>query len=323
MKSHFEPDRWPLVYIIILNWNQLELTLDCLDSLAQQDYPSFQVVVVDNGSTDGSSAMLRERFPGATILEIPENIGYSPGNNVGIKHALEQGADYMFLLNNDTVVDPHMLSHLVTVAESEPGIGMTGPTMLYFDEPEVIWCAGAGVDWRNGATVRLLADQSLSLVEQAACQDVDFISSCAVCIKSCVCHAIGLMDDRYFIYYDETDWFARASAAGWRSVYVPWAKIWHKVSATMGTTSPATDYYMNRNVLLFLAENQRGLARLRSLMLAAGRNLLAVAAYTVKPHGGQRLPHRNARLLALRDAMLGRWGKMGPDVAAVCYQANG
>jgi GT2 family glycosyltransferase len=113
--------------------------------------------------------------------------------------------------------------------------------------------------------------------------------------------------------------------AGWRIAYVPRARLWHKVSAAMGVAAPATVYYMSRNVLLFLAKNGQGLAgrwpwrRPLAIALAAGRNLLAAAACTVKPHGGRRLPERNARLLAVRDALLGRWGKMGPDVAAVCY----
>ena len=148
---------------------------------------------------------------------------------------------------------------------------------------------------------------------------MDFITACAILLRRQVIEQIGLLDPRFFIYYEETDWCMRARRMGWRILYVPQARMWHKVSAAMGTTSPATDYYMNRNVLLFLAKNRSGLARLSSLARAAGRNLLAVAAYTGKPHQGRRVPNRNARLLALRDAALGRWGKMGPDVAKVCY----
>jgi GT2 family glycosyltransferase len=128
-----------------------------------------------------------------------------------------------------------------------------------------------------------------------------------------------MLDPRFFIYYEESDWCLRAQQAGWRVVYVPQARLWHKVSAAMGTASPATDYYMARNVLLFIAKHQRGLIKVRLMAQVAGRTLLAIAAYTVKPHGGQRIPNRNARLLALCDALLGRWGKMGVDVAAVCY----
>ncbi len=310
----------PSVCFVVLNWNQPEMTIDCLNSLAEQAYDKFNVILVDNGSQDDSVVQLRDCFPQITLIDLPENIGYSLANNVGIEVALQQDADYIFLLNNDTIVDADMLAQLVTVAESEPDIGITGPTILYFDESDLIWCAGAGINWRDGGITRLFVNQPMSSVANTNYHDVDFLSSCAVCIKRRVLEEIGLLDGRYFIYYDETDWFARATAAGWRSVFVPQAKMWHRVSATMGTTSPATDYYMNRNVLLFLAKNLRGLPRLSAIMRAAGRNLLTIAAYTIKSHNRQRIPNRNARLLALRDAALRRWGRMGQDVSAVCYR---
>jgi GT2 family glycosyltransferase len=211
-----------------------------------------------------------------------------------------------------------LLNELLAVTESDSTVGIVGPKMLYFDRPDVIWCAGNQLDWRRGESIRLQAGQiDEGLLEPP--KEVDFITACAICLRRQVVEQIGLLDPRFFIYYEETDWCMRARAAGWRILYVPRARLWHKVSAAMGTTSPATDYYMNRNVLLFLSKNQRGLARFRSLVLASGRNLLAVAAYTAKPHGAVRLPNRNARLLALRDALLGRWGKMGADVEAICY----
>lgn len=309
----------PSVTFVVVNWNQRQLTLDCLTSLREQDYPRFDVALVDNGSQDDSVPAVRARFPEVTVFENEANLGIAAANNAGIRYALHKGSDYIFLLNNDTAVAPDMLRHLVTAAQSEPDIGAAGPTMLYFDQPDTVWCAGNTIDWRTGGSKRCREGLRLDALAKLSQQQVDFITSCAVCIKQAVLRDVGLMDERYFIYYDETDWFARASAAGWRTVYVPAARMWHKVSAAMGTASPATDYYMNRNVLLFLAENLHGLAKVRSLGLAAGRNLLAAAAYTTKPHGGLRLPNRNARLYALRDAILGRWGKMGRDVEAVCY----
>lgn len=307
------------VCFIILNWNQPDMTGDCLVSLAEQDYGNFHVIVVDNGSIDGSADILRERFPWVTIIELPDNIGYSPANNVGIEFALQQKYDYIFLLNNDTVVAPDMLTHLVYVCESESIIGMTGPVILYFDKPELIWSAGAEFDWRNGAVTRSLDGQQASDLDFAAQLDVGFLSSCAVCIKRQVLEEVGLLDERLFIYYEEADWSARASAAGWRSVLVPKARIQHKVSATMGTASPATEYYMSRNGLLFLAKHLKGWRRIASLARAVWRNLIVIAAYTARSHGGARRPNRDARVLALRDALMGRWGRMGQDVAAVCY----
>lgn len=312
-------DQTPKVTFVVVNWNQKDLTLDCLASLRQQEFGKFDVIVVDNGSQDGSVTAIRAGFPEVCVLENSTNLGIAAANNIGIRQALDCGTDYVFLLNNDTTVHPSMLNHLVSVAESQPDIGTVGPTMLYYDDPEIVWCAGNSIDWRTGSTARLWDRMHLGSLEEFEDRTVDFVTSCAACIKAAVFHKVGLMDERYFIYYDETDWFVRASEAGFRTVYVPRAKMWHKVSASMGTTSPATDYYFNRNMLLFLSKHRRGLARIRSLVLAGGRHLLTIATYTVKSHGGKRLPHRNARLLALRDALLGRWGKMGPDVEAVCY----
>jgi GT2 family glycosyltransferase len=306
----------PGVTFVVVNWNQRQLTLDCLASLQQQDYQNFAVVLLDNGSKDGSVAAIREAYPDVTVLENGRNLGIAAANNRGIQHALACGADYVFLLNNDTAVDPHMLSQLLAVAESEPNIGMTAPTMLYFDRPEFIWCGGNEIDWRTGATTRLRADMHISATRELHSEDIDFITSCAVCIKKAVFDGVGPIDERYFIYYEETDFFIRARSNGWRCVYVPSAMMWHKVSATMGLDSPRSDYYMVRNKYLFLAKQLTGRHRMMAMIRAFLYDARAVAAYSVKSWEGARLKNRDAKLLGLRDAVLGRWGPMGPDVAA-------
>jgi hypothetical protein len=307
--------------MVVLTWNQRDLTLDCLASLAEMTYPAdrLDLIVVDNGSADGTAEAIRDQFPQVVVLENEENLGFAAGNNVGIRHAMEHGADYVMLLNNDTVVDPHMLTYLIDVAESDPEIGVVGPKMLYFDPPDVIWCAGNSIEWERGAAlVRLQAEERDTGADEALAE-VDYVTGCGVCLRREVIEQVGMLDPRFFIYYEESDWCLRASKAGWRVLYVPQARLWHKVSAAMGVASPATDYYMKRNVLLFITKHQRGIFGMWLLSRVIMRDLLAIAAYTAKPHGGQRIPNRNARLLALRDAALGRWGKMGPDVTVICY----
>lgn len=310
----------PLAAIIVLTWNQRDLTLDCLASLVQMTYPTERLllIVVDNGSADGTAQAIRERYPDVVVLENGDNLGFAEGNNVGIRYAMEHGVDYVMLLNNDTVVDSEMLSRLIAVGEATPSAGIVTPKIYYYDEPERIWCAGASIDWHNGGSRRLQAEQ-IDQKQEPEPYYVDFASGCAICLKRAVIEKIGLLDARFFIYYEETDWCIRAKNASWPTLYVPTASLWHKVSAAMGTTSPATDYYMNRNVLLFLAKHQRGWQRATTLLRVGGRNFVTVMAYTFKSHSGKRIPNRNVRLLALRDALLGRWGKMGPDVAAICY----
>jgi GT2 family glycosyltransferase len=308
----------PKVYIIVLTWNQCAVTLECLASLREQHYPNIEITLVDNGSVDDSVATIRTQFPSVTIIENGENLGFADGNNVGLCHALAGDADYIMLLNNDTIVAPGMVDDLVDVMEADPTIGITGPKMLYFDQPDTIWCAGNRVDPHTGESIRLRAehvddDRDTSLL------DVDFITACAICLRREVIEAVGLLDSRFFIYYEETDWCARARANNWRVVYVPQARLWHKVSATMGTTSPATEYYMTRNMLLYLAKNGRGAARFSSLARAVLRSTRTVAAYTLKSAYRERRRNRDARLYALRDAVLGRWGKMGSDVTELCF----
>jgi len=313
-------EQHPLASIIVLTWNQRDLTLDCLASLVQMTYPADRLllIVVDNGSADGTAQAIRERYPQAVVLENGENLGFAEGNNVGIRYAMEHGAEYVMLLNNDTVVDSGMLTHLIEVGETHPDTGIVTPKIYYYDEPERIWCAGASIDWPNGGSRRLQAEE-IDSKQELEPYFVDFASGCAICLKRAVIEKIGVLDARFFIYYEETDWCVRASNAGWSTLYVPTAHLWHKVSAAMGTTSPATDYYMNRNVLLFLAKHQHGWRRWVSLARVSIRELMTILVYTLKSHQGKRTSNRNARLLAFRDALLGRWGKMGPDVSAICY----
>jgi hypothetical protein len=313
MTAHARGLAEPSVTFVILNWNQAQMTIECLESLYAQEHTTFRVVLVDNGSTDNSVARVAAEFPDVIQIENGANLGYTVANNVGISRALELGSDYIFLLNNDTVVDAHMLSQLVAVAESDARIGVVGPTMLYFDQPEVIWCAGNSIDWSNGETYRMQDGSHVSAIEKDLPRDVDFITSCAISIKRAVFDDVGFMDERFFIYYDETDWFVRLRAAGWRAVYVPQARMWHKVSATMGESSPRTDYYMIRNKFLFLAKNLKGTERAMALLRLGMRNSKDVAAYTFKSHGGKRTKNRNAKLLAMIDAARGHWGKIRPD----------
>jgi GT2 family glycosyltransferase len=308
----------PRIAILIVNWNKKQDTLDCFESLRAQNYKNIHVILVDNGSTDGTSAAVHALYPEVTVIVNDTNLGFAAGNNVGIRYAVETGAEYIALLNNDTTVDPAMFDELLKVIESDPHVGIVGPKMLYFDQPNVIWCAGNLIRWNTGDTVRLHAEEQDDRAEQSPL-GVDFVTGCAILLRRQVIEQIGLLDPRFFLYYEETDWCVRATMAGWRIVYVPRARLYHKVSAAMGTPSLATDYYMNRNVLLFLAKNRRGIGRLVSLFLATFENLRVTLAFTVKSHDGKRLPHRNVRLMALRDAITGRWGKMGKDVAAICY----
>ena len=313
------------VAIIVLAWNRRDVTLACLDSLAALDYPAnrLQIIGVDNGSTDGTAHAIREQFPQVTVLENGENLGYAGGNNVGLRYALAQGADYICILNNDVTVAPDYLTPLLAAFQEHIDAGVVTPLVAEVSEPERVWALGAAVDWQTGTVRRLHAGEMAQMLQASDPFKVDVASGTAMLAKREIFEPVGLLDEAFYLYFEETDWCLRVGQAGYRILAVPSSVVWHKVSATLGQASPVIDYYMLRNQLRFIARHWSGTARLRMLGLTVLRNVLTIAAYTVKPHDGQRLPHRNARLLALRDAALGRWGKMGSDIAAVCNQTNG
>src|SRR5436309_4726879 len=139
----------PKVHIIILNWNGRADTLECLASVQRINFPDFETVVVDNGSTDGSEEAIRAAFPDITFIQTGENLGFAEGNNVGIRHAIECGADYVFVLNNDTTVDPNILAALVAEAEKNPNAAILGPKIYFYDRSDVINSAGGSINYET------------------------------------------------------------------------------------------------------------------------------------------------------------------------------
>jgi len=296
----------PRVMIVVLNWNGLADTLACLASLAELDYPEREVVVVDNGSSDGSVKAIRERFPTVTVLENGENLGYTGGNNVGLRHALAQRADYVLLLNNDTTVAPDFLRRLVDAAEADLQIALVGPTIYYYDRPAVIWSAGGAIDWQRGSTRMLGLNERDKGQFGRRPRAVDFITGCAMLVRRIVPERVGLLDERFFAYYEETEWCVRAVRAGYKIVHVPLARMWHKISLSAQTDSRSVHYYMTRNRLLFLKATGAGLeAWLYTLVVEYLRTMIS---WTLRPRWRGKHAQRNAMVQGIVDAFRGRWG---------------
>ena len=247
---------FPPVYICTLNWNQFEHTSECLDSLMCIDYPNYRVIVVDNGSSDGSAAELKRKYPHVDFIENGENLGFAAGNNVGIRYALKRGADYVFLINNDAVVDPLVLERLVTVAKSDKRTGIVGPAIYCYPESRVFWAAGMEKIVPKGKIFPHYVMRGKGEVDTGQYrqnEDVDMINACALMIKREVVEKIGLLDEKFFAYNEDSDWNERAGAAGYRIVYVPGAMVWHKGSVSLGGEgSPSSWFYTVRNELFFL-----------------------------------------------------------------------
>lgn len=309
----------PSIAIVVLNWNNARDTMACLDSLAQLDYPDPWLIVVDNGSDDDSVAQIRAAHPDVTLLDTGANLGYAGGNNVGVKYALAAGADYVCILNNDVVVEPDFLAPLLAALHSQPNVGIVTPLVAERTAAgEHVWALGSAVNWRTAAVTRQHAGSAVIPWRGRTPFDVEIASGAAMLVKRAVFEQVGLMDEAFFLYFEEVDWSLKVRQHGYRILAVPSSVVWHEVSATLGATSPVIDYYMLRNQLRLIGRHWSGTRRSYLWIRVVLRNLLAVAAFTVKSQDRQRIPHRNARLMAIRDAFRGRWGKMGPDVAAVC-----
>jgi hypothetical protein len=294
------------VTIIVLNWNGLMDTLDCLASLAVLEYPNFEIVVVDNGSTDGSVGVIRGRFPRVQVIENSENLGYTGGNNTGLRYAWTNGADYTLLLNNDTQVAPDFLCRMIAATEVEPIIGVAGPTIYYHARPELIWSAGGAIDWRRGKTWMLGLNTGDVGQLGSEPRQVDFVTGCALLVKRSVVDRVGLLDERFFAYYEEAEWCVRARRAGFRVIHVPQAKVWHKIPLDAREDSPVVHYYITRNRLLFLKVAKAGWqAWFHTLLVEYLRTLLS---WSLRPRWRHKHQHRRAMVQAISDAMRGRWG---------------
>ena len=223
----------PLVAVIVVNWNGREVTLECLRSLSALTYPNAELIVVDNASSDGSAAAIRAAYPRVRLLAMPKNLRFAGGNNAGMREALPHGAEMVLLLNNDTVVDPDFLTHLVDRLESNPRYGMAAPKIYYFDQPDRIWFAGGVVSMWTG-TMRHIGIREVDCGQHNTVREIDYASGCCVLVRADVIGKVGMLDESYHMYTEDADWSMRVRRAGYAVVYEPSARIWHKLSVSAG-----------------------------------------------------------------------------------------
>jgi GT2 family glycosyltransferase len=223
----------PLVTIVLLNWNGKAVTLECLKSLRKVSFRRTHIILVDNGSTDGSVAAIRKGFPKVEILEMGKNLGFARGANVGMRHALQQGADLLMLLNNDTVVDPQFVDFMVHSLLSNPSAGMVSPKIYYYTEPNRIWFAGGTISMWSG-TLRHVGIREYDTGQYDVAREIPHACGCCLLARRSVVEQIGLLDESFYLYTEDADWVMRARKAGYKVLYEPRAKIWHKVSVDSG-----------------------------------------------------------------------------------------
>lgn len=294
----------PYVITIILNTNRRDDTLACLDSLQKNSYANAKTIVLDNTSTDGSVEAIRRHFPQVEILPLTDNLGYAGNNNVGIEAALAQGADWVLVLNEDTILAADCIEQMVQIGESAPEIGIVGPLVYHYDEPTIIQSAGGSMDanlnaWHTGENE---ADEG----QFAQPRDVDWISGCAIMVRSDVINAVGMLDERFFYYWEETEWCLRTKRAGWRIVHTPQAKLWHKGVKRDYRPPANVSYYNTRNRLLMIKKHKASLWVQAHTWIQILRTL---TSWTIKPKWREQRDHRDAMWQGIRDFQMGRWGK--------------
>ncbi len=277
------------LHIVILNWNLARDTIRCVDSVRQALPPGAQIIVVDNGSTDDSVALLRAAL-GDTVqlIEKPDNLGFAAGTNVGIRQALEEGAQSILMLNNDTVVDPEIIMHLDWAAQTRLRAGILSPVIYYRDQPQRVWHLGAQEHRWLPVPIRL-GQRALAKAGYAPFQ-VDYANACGMVVRRQVFEAVGLLDPAYYIYFEDADFCRRARAAGWEIWCIPRARMWHKVSSTMSTQRPAARYAQWWGRARFLRTQPNGRSPMLPLCF-----LLTKMVGTI-----------------LRDMLSGNWHLIGP-----------
>jgi GT2 family glycosyltransferase len=293
-------------WAVVLSWNGREDTLRCLDSLTRVRYPALGIVCVDNGSTDGSQRAVRERFPRVVLIEAGANLGYSGGNNLGLRHALEHGARWVALVNNDATVAPDVIDGFERAARDRPLAGILAGKVYFAEQPQMIWFAGQRVSELLGYSGRPRGYGRADGPRYSRIQPTGRAVGALMAISREAIEAVGLLDEDLFVYVEDVDWALRIRRAGFEVVLAPHARAWHRVSSSTGgeAASTHTVYYGVRNTVSVL-ERRRPLGPLGT----AARRLAILATFSL--HALTRSNRREA-LRAVRSGFAdGRARRLG------------
>lgn len=245
----------PKVSIVFVNWNGKEYTIDLIDSLKKITYPNYDIIIVDNGSTDGTQDAFKKKYSRyATLIENKKNLGLAEGTNIGIREGLKRGSKYILTMNNDMIVEPNFLDVLVERMEKYPEVATSTPTIYYMEPKNLIWCAGCKYTMRGFKSLNQGELDKGQLIEKevAGCD-------CVLIMRSSVINRIGLLDKRFFVIHEITEWCLRATNNGYKCLFVPESKVWHKVEASLKNNKFGGEislYYNIRNWLLTTKKNK-------------------------------------------------------------------
>lgn len=296
---------FPLLSIILVNWNRPKDTLDCVESIRRSTYPNYRIIVVDNGSSDDSLLQLRKHKSNLILIEAGKNLGFTGGNNKGIQYALNLNAEYIFLLNNDTLIAPDALEKLVLAAEGDKNVGIVTPKILFYPQSTLVWAAGTAYS-KGWMKPRLTGYKEIDAGQFDQERDLSWASGCALLIAKEVVAKIGLLDDEFFAVCEDLDYGLRVLQFGYRICYVPSAVIWHKESVSAGGyDAPQYVYYQTRNYILFHRRWANGFFH---LILSQMRGYLFIVKRILRLIFQSKWRSVVGLLYGLRDGYSGRVG---------------
>tara|TARA_B110000196_G_C21147586_1_gene667540 strand:- start:248 stop:1090 length:843 start_codon:yes stop_codon:yes gene_type:complete len=221
-----------LVNIFVLNWNGKKIILDCLHSLDKVTYSNVNIVLIDNGSTDGSVNLIKKEFPNIEIIQLKENLGYAGGNNYGFKNVKIQ-SEYSIFINNDTLVSTNFINPLIEPLKNDTSIIQTAPKIFYADDPNLLWFAGGYINLFFG----WIRHRGIRKIDKGQYNNrtlIDYATGCCICMRTKDFKLFKMFDESFSMYGEDVDLSIRVRKAGGKIMYIPESNIWHKVSASIG-----------------------------------------------------------------------------------------
>lgn len=288
----------PKVFVLILSYNGIQWLKACLPTVLNMDYPNYTVVVIDNGSSDGTREFVRTNYPQTYVLSLNPNRGYAGGFAAGLEYAASLGADYFLVMNNDTEIDSHALTALVKAAETLNRAGFVTGKVYFHDRRNILQSVGKKEDpitW-VGSHIGYW-EEDCGQYDQAA--ERIFVDDIYTLVSRKMYDEIGGYDPQFYLHCEEFDWQLRAKKAGWKIYYTPYAKLWHRGSMTTGGAgSPTNSYFLERSRIIAIAKHGSVSRLLRYLVWSGIEALYRLAGSTVRLNRCTFKP-RLARLLGI------------------------
>ena len=293
----------PKVVAVVLTWNDIDMTTTCVGSLLATHYPGLGIVVVDNGTNPPSCPILKQRFPSIETVQLPENLGFTGGCNRGLTRAMELGADYIFLLNNDTIVGEQAIEQLVQAMERMPEVGQASALLLPPGAEKRVGFTQCKIYRDSTRQERMHESELLSDVHRKT-YDTDFVPACAVMFRPQALKAVGLFDETLFTNWEDYDLCCRLIDGGWRIITVGTAEVVHAHGQTTGRISPFITYLFTRNRLICLFRYGKPGAIVRQ-----SPRILRQFYWQIRGYGVTNWPAHRAFVRGVMDFLLGVRGK--------------